>query len=428
MSASESKRSERQADRIKARINLPFSPTGAGLIPPNVGAQINAGLFGAPYGRQTPRPNLPVAPAPGVGGQTPRPDLPVAPVPFGPSGLSFSGSFGTSGPAVTVGLDGISLEQLINEEWSTFKLTYNKTYPSQEIENFRREIFIENRGNIARFNREYGQGKRSFVQQLNPYGDQLFHEFNNNLNGYNRSLPDGRPRLPFPNGSTFIPSANVILPGNMDWRQVGAVSPVRSQGMCAGCWAFAAAGALEGHNFRKTGSLVELSPQNLIDCTEGGNNGCKGGNVNPAYDYVKNNPGIDTEPSYPYEAKDGPCRFKPETVGGVCTGYVDIAEGDEKGLEIAVATIGPVAVAISCRQTLQFYSEGVYFDPECGNQLKDLNHAVLVVGFGTEPDGKKYWLVKNSYGEKWGQGGYVKMAKDQNNHCGIASAASYPLV
>lgn len=138
----------------------------------------------------------------------------------------------------------------------------------------------------------------------------------------------------------------------MDWRQVGAVSPVKSQGLCAGCWAFAAvcfcvfnfvflnicvkfmmnykgmfftcliqAGALEGHNFRKTGNLVELSPQNLIDCTrENGNNGCQGGNINPAFEYVRDNPGIDTEESYPYEARDAECRFREDTVGGVCTG------------------------------------------------------------------------------------------------------------
>jgi cathepsin L len=110
-------------------------------------------------------------------------------------------------------------------------------------------------------------------------------------------------------------------------------------------------------------------------------------------------------------------------------GYVDIAEGDEKGLEAAVATLGPVAAAMDAgRPTFQFYSDGIYFDPECGNRADDVNHAVLVVGYGTEPSGQKYWLVKNSYGPQWGIGGYVKIAKDANNHCGIATQASYPLV
>lgn len=88
-----------------------------------------------------------------------------------------------------------------------------------------------------------------------------------------------------------------------------------------------------------------------------------------------------------------------------------------------------MAAAIDAsRESLQFYSDGIYYDAECSNQIEGLNHAVLVVGFGTEPDGQKYWLIKNSYGQQWGIGGYIKLAKDAGNHCGIASAASYPLV
>ncbi|EEZ97693.1 procathepsin L [Tribolium castaneum] len=322
---------------------------------------------------------------------------------------------------------GVTLENLLQEEWMAFKLTYNKSYASPEEENFRREIFIENRHKIARFNQEYGRGQWSFVQQLNNFADMLHHEFHRTLNGFNRTLSA---RVGIPQSSTFIPSANVIFPDYVDWREVGAVTPVKNQGSCAGCWAFSAAGALEGHNFRKTGRLVELSPQNLIDCsTNYGNDGCSGGLMNPAYEYVRTNPGIDTEDSYPYEARNGPCRFRPETVGAYCTGYVDIAEGDEQGLEAAIATLGPVSAAMDAgRQSFQFYSDGIYYDPQCGNRPDDVNHAVLVVGYGTEPNGQKYWLVKNSYGPQWGIGGYVKLAKDANNHCGIAIQASYPLV
>lgn len=306
------------------------------------------------------------------------------------------------------------------------QLTYNKVYPTPQEENFRREVFIENRRKIAVFNQEYSRGQWSFVQQLNSYADLLHHEFHRALNGFNRT----RHRVPIPTATTFIPSANVIFPDYVDWREVGAVSSVKNQGLCAGCWAFAAAGALEGHTFRKNGRLVELSAQNLIDCSKNlGNDGCEGGLMNPAYEYVRQNPGIDTESSYPYEAKDEACRFRSENVGAYCTGYVDIAPGDEKGLEAAVATLGPVSVAIDAsKPSFQFYSNGVYYDPSCGGTDDDVNHAVLVIGYGTEPNGQKYWLVKNSYGPNWGIGGYVKMAKESNNHCGIAIRASYPLV
>lgn len=116
-------------------------------------------------------------------------------------------------------------------------------YRNQEEENFRREIFIENRGKIARFNQEYGQGKRTFVQQLNNYADMLHHEFNRILNGFNRTTRVQRVAIPTP--SAFIPSANVIFPDYVDWREVGAVSPVKSQGLCAACWAFAAVSSLD---------------------------------------------------------------------------------------------------------------------------------------------------------------------------------------
>lgn len=108
---------------------------------------------------------------------------------------------------------------------------------------------------------------------------------------------------------------------------------------------------------------------------------------------------------------------------------MEIPEGDEASLESAVATLGPVSAAIDAsRESFQFYSDGVYFDEKCGSKVEEMNHAVLIVGYGTEPDGKQYWLVKNSYGPEWGNGGYIKMAKNVNNHCGIATYASYPLV
>ncbi|KAG5879820.1 hypothetical protein JTB14_007672 [Gonioctena quinquepunctata] len=319
-------------------------------------------------------------------------------------------------------------EELLQQEWGLFRTRFNKVYQSAEEESFRREIFFENRAKINRANEEYARGERSFVQQVNVYADMLLHEFTQNLNGYNRSI--SAPTIGIPQSTTFIPSANVVFPESVDWREVGAVTPVKSQGKCAACWAFAAAGALEGHHFRKTGNLVEVSVQNLIDCTEQyGNSGCSGGIMNPAFQYVRDNNGVDSEQSYPFEEKTSQCRFKREDVVATCTGFVDIAEGDEQGLENALATIGPVTAAIDAgRDTFQFYSDGIYDDPECGNKAEQMNHAVLIVGYGQESDGKKYWLVKNSYGPGWGLGGYVKIAKGNGNQCGIAIQASYPLV
>lgn len=107
------------------------------------------------------------------------------------------------------------------------------------------------------------------------------------------------------------------------------------------------------------------------------------------------------------------------------TGYVDIPKGNETALYSATATVGPVSVAIDARHSLLFYSSGVYYERRCSSRR--LNHAVLVVGYGTHY-GKDYWLVKNSWGSRWGMKGYIMMSRNKGNQCGIASLASYPLV
>lgn len=166
----------------------------------------------------------------------------------------------------------------------------------------------------------------------------------------------------------------------------------------------------------------------MVDCsTSFGNNGCNGGLMDYAFKYIKSNGGIDTEKSYPYEGVDDTCHFEKEDVGATDKGFVDIPEGNEKKLSEAVATVGPVSVAIDAsQQSFQMYQNGVYYDEKCSSE--NLDHGVLVVGYGTEPTGEDYWLVKNSWGTSWGDGGYIKMARNKENHCGIASSASYPLV
>lgn len=145
------------------------------------------------------------------------------------------------------------------------------------------------------------------------------------------------------------------------------------------------------------------------------------------FQYIKDNGGVDTEKSYPYEGIDDTCHFNKKAVGATDKGFSDIPTGDEEALKKAVATIGPISVAIDAsHQSFQFYEKGVYFEPECDSQ--NLDHGVLAVGYGTDEDGKDYWIVKNSWGTTWGTHGYVKMARNKNNHCGIATQASYPLV
>ncbi|XP_045579318.1 procathepsin L isoform X3 [Salmo salar] len=189
-------------------------------------------------------------------------------------------------------------------------------------------------------------------------------------------------------------------------------------------------GSLEGQHYRKTNKLVSLSEQQLVDCSgKFGNMGCMGGLMDQAFEYIKSLApgGLDTEDSYAYHAEDKKCHYKPDSLGATCTGYVDMTSGDESALQQAVATVGPVSVAIdAAHSSFQLYKSGVYDEPDCSSD--QLDHGVLAVGYGTSDDGQDYWLVKNSWGLDWGDKGYIMMSRNKHNQCGIATASSYPLV
>jgi len=313
---------------------------------------------------------------------------------------------------------------LDNESWELFKRVHEKQYSSVEEEAARRTIWEANLAKIRKHNIEADLGLHTYTMGMNKYGDLTHEEFKKQMNGLKMTVDVDTSDF---DHHTFLPAANVNLPASVDWRTKGYVTPVKDQGQCGSCWAFSATGSLEGQHFAKTQKLVSLSEQNLVDCSgKFGNLGCDGGLMDSAFQYIKANKGIDTEKSYPYEAIDNKCRFKAANVGATDTGFVDIKAKNETDLQNAIATIGPISVAIDASQdSFQFYKSGIYNEPQCSST--ELDHGVLAVGYDTDA-GKDYYIVKNSWGTSWGNKGYIWMSRNKKNQCGIATMASYPLV
>ena len=310
---------------------------------------------------------------------------------------------------------------IAEEAWNAFKETYDKSYDSPKEEEYRKQVFADNLQTIETHNYLHAKGLKSFTMGINKYSDMEIGEFKKLVNGFKRSK-GGR------KGASYLPlNADVDLPKEVDWRNKGYVTGIKDQGMCGSCWAFSAIGSLEGQNFRKTMNLVSLSEQNLVDCSRPeGNEGCAGGFMDWAFQYIQNNDGVDTEASYPYTAKDGKCMYNAANKGATDTGFVDIASGNETMLKESVAMVGPISVAIDAgHQSFLQYSGGIYDNPKCSTE--DLDHGVVVVGYGTE-NGQDYWIIKNSWGMSWGEHGYGRMSRNKRNQCGIATMASYPLV
>ncbi|NXE97724.1 CATL1 protein, partial [Menura novaehollandiae] len=310
----------------------------------------------------------------------------------------------------------------LEEAWQGWKSLYAKEYPG-EAEGTRREIWEQNLRHIQQHNREESQGKHSYSLAMNHFGDLTTEEFNELMNGF---VPAPREQ-PAP---LFRASAVLKTPVKVDWRAEGYVTPVKSQGDCRSCWAFSATGALEGLMFRRTRRLVVLSEQNLIDCTQAlGNEGCRGGRVRRAFQYVRDNGGLNSEHVYPYEGNDNTsCRYKRQDRAATCSGFEVVPRGNEVALQQAVATMGPVTVAVDASsRNFQFYRSGIF---TCPSDKKQLNHAMLLVGYDTAQMGKcnvSYWILKNSWSEGWGEKGYMFLQKDAGNQCGVASDGSYPL-
>lgn len=208
----------------------------------------------------------------------------------------------------------------------------------------------------------------------------------------------------------------------MDWREHGVVNPIKNQLNCGGCWAFATTASGESAYAIKTGTLLSFSEQNLLDCADFCQ-GCNGGwpdfaMLNIIYDQGGH---FMSESDYPYQGVVGKCLYDSTKAVGEITGSEYIEDGDENDLKEKVATLGVVTSCISASNIpFMSYTSGILDDDQC--EINQPDHAVAVVGYGSE-NGIDFWIVRNSWGDSWGEEGYVRMSRNKGNQCGIASDA-----
>jgi len=223
---------------------------------------------------------------------------------------------------------------------------------------------------------------------------------------------------------------------SVNWVEKGAVTDVKDQGQCGSCWSFSTTGALEGVYFITHDNLESFSEQELVDCDKLGNggrdHGCNGGLMDNAFNWIINNDGLCSEDDYSYfsgTTKDrGDCKSKDcdNVKNSDIKGFYDVKPSSDDAMMSALSQ-QPVSIAIQADQKdFQLYKSGV-FTGSCGTKL---DHGVLSVGFGSE-DGIDYYLVKNSWSDTWGDGGYIKLGRgDEYNNgdgqCGMLLQASYP--
>jgi len=316
-----------------------------------------------------------------------------------------------------------------------FKGHHHRVYATPEEA---AERFQNFHASLERIQTHNANPNHSWERGVNQFSDMTDDEFNRAV----LMAPQDCSATGAANTGANGPKAQ-DLPAHVDWRAKGVVSEVKNQGHCGSCWTFATAGCLEAHLAIKYDSwrAPRVSEQQLVDCAQAfDNDGCNGGLPSHAFEYIRYAGGLDTEFHYPYRGNDGNCSFEgppdnmpspflPTSEGiGVTVpgGSVNVTMGDEDELKYVVATRGPVAIAYQVASDFRDYKSGVYTSTVCESGLKDVNHAVLVVGYGKCPDtGLDYWLVKNSWDYTFGMEGFFKIEANKNM-CGLADCMAYP--
>ncbi|CAE7251275.1 RD21C [Symbiodinium sp. CCMP2592] len=315
----------------------------------------------------------------------------------------------------------------VEEAFKAFQRDFSKFYDDIE-KPARFSAFAKN----YRYIQQQNTKNLSYTLGINKFADESTEEFKKKRTGAVKVPPKAPKSLP-----GQLAKQGYRLPSSFDWRSEGAVTPVVNQEDCQNCWAISAIGALEGAWKLKTGKLIQLSFQQVGDCSYGYENGdfflagCGKGDPWSAFDWMsQSGMAICTEASYPFEGRDTEfcMEYAEDCKVGLPEGFLDVnfpymavETSNVRMLMEAVAT-QPVSASLELSQPFQLYRGGVYSTDSCNNAP---DHSILVVGYGTER-GMDYWLVKNSWGDEWGEWGYIKL--ERGAWCNHLYYGAYPLL
>jgi len=293
-----------------------------------------------------------------------------------------------------------------HKHFLTFLSKYSKHYASDEEFISRFQIFQDNLKRIDQYNEE-ANGLTTFG--ITHFADETPEELNRKY-----LMPLQTPPTP---DEIWTPEETLGLtapPTTWDWRKRGCISPVRSQGNCGSCWAFAATANIESVYNLSGRPLPILAPQQIVDCDIGmGSEGCNGGATETAYNYVARAGGQDTEKSYPYKGNNGVCRFNRATIGAQIKGYKRIPNV-ETTIQDALTTTSPFSICLSAPNSWFHYTGGVLLASNCPSGF---GHCVQLVGYDATAK-PPYWIAKNQWGLDFGIKGYINLEMWKNT-CGM---------
>ncbi|GAB6032785.1 hypothetical protein CHUAL_011647 [Chamberlinius hualienensis] len=303
------------------------------------------------------------------------------------------------------------------QQWEAFRQKFNKKYVNVQEETLRRVTFQQNLKLIKEHNNLYDQGKSTFKMGVTQFADLSEKEYKDTLKPILPNKPS--------NGYKTYKVSSQAAPDSIDWRDYGYVTPVKNQGQCGSVQSFTITGAVEGAHAAATGNLASLSELNIDYCSIPVGTSCSGSlkTVAETYNYIINFNGQDAEGCFT-QYNSEKCFSDTSCKAATISYYTDVPSGDEAALKESCGNNGPVATFIDASHiSFQLYVAGIYSEPACSST--QLDHGVLIVGYGTEGT-NDYWICKNSWGTSWGEQGYIKMSRNQNNQCGIATSASWP--